>query len=262
MSSPPVTAEFHHGAYTIQQAAARPLPQRFHPRTVRYTNLMTWALWFSYTLFQLNFVRLLQNETPVFLWRMWTCLLAEICLTVQESVLALNLLVFQFAVQDTPGRPCYRLTGASAPTVDVFVTCCGEPLDVVADTVAAAGAQDYPPQQLRVFILDDGRSEQLRDAVGLWNTTSAKKHGPQIHYLSRKPKPGGSSHFKAGNLRFGLEETRRLGGSEFVASLDADMIPEPDWLRRLIPHLILEDGLAMACPPQVVLANSLSNITG
>ena len=223
---------------------------------------MTWALWFSYILFQLNFVRLLQNETPVFLWRMWTCLLAEICLTFQELVLALNLLLFQFAAQDTPGRPCYRIIGGSAPTIDVFVTCCGEPLDVVADTVAAAGAQDYPPQQLRVFILDDGRSEQLRDAVGLLNKTSAKKHGPQIHYLSRKPKPGGSSHFKAGNLRFGLEETRRLGGSEFVASLDADMIPEPDWLRRMIPHLILEDSLAMACPPQVVLSNSLSNITG
>lgn len=251
--SSPVTAEFNHGAYTIQQTAAKPLPQRFHPRTVRYINLITWTLWFSYTLFQLNFVRLLQNETPVFLWRIWTCLLAEICLTVQESVLALNLLLFQFAVQDTPGRPCYRLTGDSAPTVDVFVTCCGEPLDVVADTVVAAGAQDYPPQQLRVFILDDGHSEQLRDAVDLWNTTSVKKHGPRIHYLSRKPKPGGSSHFKAGNLRFGLEETKRLGGSEFVGSLDADMIPEPDWLRRLIPHLILHDRMAMTCPPQVIL---------
>ena len=262
MSPLPLTTEFRHGAYTIQQFAAIPSPQRFDPRIVKYSNLITWSIWFLYILFQLNFACILQYEIPYFMYRMWTCLLAEICLSFQELVLALNLTLIQFAVHETLDRPCYRLTGGSAPTVDVFVTCCGEKIDVVGDTVSAIETQDYPSQQLRIFILDDGRNEQLRDAVGLWSKRSIGKNGPQIHYLSRKLRSGVKSYFKAGNLRFGIEETRRRGGSEFLASLDADMIPEPDWLRRMIPHLILEDILAMACPPQVFKTNSPLRMTG
>ncbi|MCJ1281399.1 hypothetical protein MMC26_000718 [Xylographa opegraphella] len=181
---------------------------------------------------------------------MWVCLSAEICLSFQGFVLALNLILIQFSVNDTRSRPCYRLINESAPTIDILVTCCGEPLDVIADTVAAAATQDYPSQQFRIFILDDGRSDQLQEAVKLWNKKSNDNNGPQIHYFSRKLRAGIKSYFKAGNLRHGIEETKSRGGSEFLASLDADMLPEPDWLRRMVPHLILDDGLAMACPPQ------------
>lgn len=38
--------------------------------------------------------------------------------------------------------------------------------------------------------------------------------------------------------------------SEFVAGLDADMIPEPHWLRTIMPHLIDHPDVALACPPQ------------
>ena len=32
-----------------------------------------------------------------------------------------------------------------------------------------------------------------------------------------------------------------LGASEFIVSLDADMLPEHDWLRMIIPHLIIDN---------------------
>lgn len=38
--------------------------------------------------------------------------------------------------------------------------------------------------------------------------------------------------------------------SEYVAGLDADMIPEPQWLRTMLPHLIDEAKMALVCPPQ------------
>lgn len=38
---------------------------------------------------------------------------------------------------------------------------------------------------------------------------------------------------------------------EYVAGLDADMIPEPHWLRAILPHLMDETSMALACPPQV-----------
>ncbi|EMD01119.1 glycosyltransferase family 2 protein, partial [Baudoinia panamericana UAMH 10762] len=37
---------------------------------------------------------------------------------------------------------------------------------------------------------------------------------------------------------------------EYVAGLDADMIPEPGWLRTLLPHIHDDPECAMVCPPQ------------
>jgi cellulose synthase (UDP-forming) len=48
------------------------------------------------------------------------------------------------------------------PTVDVFVTCYNEPPEIVEKTTKAALAMDYPPTKLRVYILDDGNSADMR----------------------------------------------------------------------------------------------------
>ncbi|USP77535.1 uncharacterized protein yc1106_04809 [Curvularia clavata] len=44
--------------------------------------------------------------------------------------------------------------------------------------------------------------------------------------------------------------TPRCAPSEFVAGLDADMIPEPHWLRTMMPHLVDDPDVSLACPPQ------------
>lgn len=38
---------------------------------------------------------------------------------------------------------------------------------------------------------------------------------------------------------------------QYVAGLDADMIPMPHWLRSLVPHIEDDADCAMVCPPQV-----------
>lgn len=48
------------------------------------------------------------------------------------------------------------------PTVDVFVTCYSEPVEIVEETSRAALAMDYPVTKLRVYILDDGNSPEMR----------------------------------------------------------------------------------------------------
>ncbi|MBD2512875.1 glycosyltransferase [Nostoc muscorum FACHB-395] len=48
------------------------------------------------------------------------------------------------------------------PTVDVFVTCYNEPPKIVEETAKAALAMDYPPTKLRVYVLDDGNSADMR----------------------------------------------------------------------------------------------------
>ncbi|MBE8986256.1 glycosyltransferase [Nostoc sp. LEGE 12450] len=48
------------------------------------------------------------------------------------------------------------------PTVDVFVTCYNEPPEIVEETAKAALKMDYPPTKLRVYVLDDGNSADIR----------------------------------------------------------------------------------------------------
>ncbi|MEH1913054.1 glycosyltransferase [Nostoc sp.] len=51
---------------------------------------------------------------------------------------------------------------ADWPTVDVFVTCYNEPPEIVEETAKAALVMDYPPIKLRVYVLDDGNSADMR----------------------------------------------------------------------------------------------------
>jgi cellulose synthase (UDP-forming) len=48
------------------------------------------------------------------------------------------------------------------PSVDVFITCYNEPPEIVEQTAQAALAIDYPPNKLRVYVLDDGNSAVMR----------------------------------------------------------------------------------------------------
>jgi cellulose synthase (UDP-forming) len=107
-------------------------------------------------------------------------------------------------------------TGALAPSIDVFITVYGEPLEIVLVTVRAARDMRVAHQ---TWVLDDGNSDALRDACLV----------EQVGYLRRTE----HVYAKAGNINAAL---RRTDG-EFVVILDADHVPSPDFLLRALPHM-------------------------
>ncbi len=110
------------------------------------------------------------------------------------------------------------LTIETYPPVDVFVTYCGEPLDIIRTTLRAVSRIIYQP--LQVYVLDDYGSPQLAEM--------AQSLG--FHYHSR-PKEGlPRQDAKSGNLNFGLA----LSQGEFILILDADQVPAPDILTRMM----------------------------
>ena len=246
--------EIKRGPYTVEQSPAFALPLEIHPRRFKASIVVTWSSWTLYIILQCRLASLMLGTGPHFTWQLWVVLFAELSLIFTDAVAALGIVIALFSVKDIGPRPSYRLTGIrAAPSVDVLVTCCGESVDVIVNTVAAAASQDYPQQQLRVFLLDDGHDQELRQAIKKLNAKLKDHKKPQVVYLSREKKAGAKSFFKAGNLRYGIDESHRLGGSELLAGLDADMIPRVDWLRGMVPHLIFDDRLALACPPQVYI---------
>ncbi|OLN89014.1 Cellulose synthase 2 [Colletotrichum chlorophyti] len=140
-------------------------------------------------------------------------------------------------------RPRIRLLGDNVPSVDVIVTVCNEQIDIVKDTVRGALSVDYPTQRFRVIVADDGRSKKMED----WVHRFSAEH-PNLHYTARI-KPGG---WKAGNLNAAIRFAEGLpgGAAELVAGLDADMIPEPRWLRSVTAHLMRDRKVGVACPVQ------------
>src|ERR1700761_5714935 len=126
-----------------------------------------------------------------------------------------------------------ELEDAELPHVLVQLPVCDEgPLAV---RVAASAAQmDWPRDRLTIQLLDDGdasRHEQLAADV-----RAVVPEGVTLHILQRGDRTG----FKAGNLAFGLVHS----DAPFVAVLDADFVPPRDFLRRTVPVLLADSGLA------------------
>jgi cellulose synthase/poly-beta-1,6-N-acetylglucosamine synthase-like glycosyltransferase len=87
-------------------------------------------------------------------------------------------------------------------------------------------AMEYPPEKLEIQVLDDSTDETTQVASALVDRYAALGH--PIVYIHRTNRYG----FKAGALDAGL----KVAKGEYVAIFDADFVPPPDWLMKVIHH--------------------------
>ncbi|UPU01359.1 glycosyltransferase (plasmid) [Bradyrhizobium barranii subsp. apii] len=106
-----------------------------------------------------------------------------------------------------------------APSVDIFIATYNESLEILERTIIGAKAARFP--KLRVFVLDDGRRDWLRQAC--------ERHS--VGYIVRSD----NAHAKAGNINHALA-ARDLDPDrpDFVAILDADFVPHVDFIDRTV----------------------------
>jgi len=97
---------------------------------------------------------------------------------------------------------------------------------VVERLVKAVTQIDYPREKLEIQVLDDSTDETVKLAEA-----TVKKYleqGFDIQYIHRLDRTG----FKAGALEQGL----KLAKGELLAIFDADFVPKPDCLRKLVHY--------------------------
>ncbi len=97
---------------------------------------------------------------------------------------------------------------------------------VVARLIDAAARLDYPAHLKQVQVLDDSTDETralARERVRFW-----RWRGVDIELLHRQDRAG----YKAGALAAGLE----TASGEIIVVFDADFVPAPDFLRRVVPR--------------------------
>ena len=241
-----------HDQYTIAQRSSRKFPIEEHAGLCKFTIVFAWSIWLLSFVGEVYLVLLLPHDSRAQIGRKCiVAILAEFLLSFQDMILAFGLLVGLCSPARRAPRPSYELIGESAPAVDVLITCCGEAVDIILDTVKAAASQDYPSEKLRILVLDDGHDDELRLQVEWLKPWLDQSGLGRVKYLSRDIKRGTKSFFKAGNLNFGIFNGTSEAPAEYVAGLDCDMFPEPKWLRQSIGHLVLDDTIGMTVAPQV-----------
>ncbi|HEY0263508.1 MAG TPA: cellulose synthase family protein [Granulicella sp.] len=102
---------------------------------------------------------------------------------------------------------------------------------VIERLIEAVCRLDYPRDRFEIQLLDDSTDETVGVASEIVRRYAEGFPGmpPQpIVYLHRTNRHG----FKAGALDEGL----KIAKGEFVAIFDADFVPPPDWVRKVIHH--------------------------
>jgi len=106
---------------------------------------------------------------------------------------------------------------------------------VVERMIDAACSLDWPRDRFQVQVLDDSTDDTLtrsRAAAARW-----RERGVDVAVRARADRTG----FKAGALEAGLETAT----GDLIAIFDADFIPAPDFLRRVVPHFAAGPRIGM-----------------
>ena len=99
-------------------------------------------------------------------------------------------------------------------------------LHTVERLLAAVAALDYPRERLEIQVIDDS-TDGTRSLIAR-TTERLRGQGLDVLHVTRSDRRG----YKAGALAAGLASAR----GELIAVFDTDFIPEPGFLRRVVPQ--------------------------
>ncbi len=133
-------------------------------------------------------------------------------------------------------------------TVDIFITVCGEPVDIVEKTVKAAINLNYPKDKFKVYVLNDGLVAKKANYKEIDEMAIRNGAIPITRTI-----PGGA---KAGNINNALAQTM----SDLFAVFDADHIPNKEFLNRTVGYFD-NQKLAFVQTPQYYKNNEAKYLT-
>ncbi|MGD9694289.1 MAG: glycosyltransferase [Thermoleophilia bacterium] len=144
---------------------------------------------------------------------------------------------------------CWRFADRAVPPpltgrrVAILIATFNEPADVLRPTVVGAlrVRNDVRPE---VWVLDDGDREWVREMCADLG----------VRYLCR---PAPRAHAKAGNINHALTHV----DAEFIVTLDADHVPRPELLERMLGYFA-DEGVALVQAPQTFYNRGFQHAPG
>jgi len=147
------------------------------------------------------------------------------------STTILNTLSYKFDIaRHRKLLKTYSITTKSAPTVDIYLPVCREPLEIIENTWRHVARLQYPKDKLKIHVLDDGAMDEVLEL--------SRKYG--FNYIVRDDRPRMK---KAGNMRWTYARTTGqmfTGASNFHSK----------WFLRIFFHRTsnLETYFEAFCP--------------
>ena len=133
-----------------------------------------------------------------------------------------------------PPKPKGEFAETDLPFVTVQLPLFNE-MYVVDRLVKAVTEIDYPRDRIQIQVLDDSTDETVNIARATVEKYAAQ--GFDIHYIHRDDRTG----FKAGALENGMKTAK----GNLIGIFDADFVPKPDFLRKLV-HFFTESTVGCA----------------
>ena len=121
------------------------------------------------------------------------------------------------------------------PSVTVQIPIYNE-MYVAERIIKCASKFDYPADKLQIQVLDDSTDQTVAIVSKL--VTQLQLEGINIDHLHRTSREG----YKAGALK----EAMSAASGEFLAIFDADFVPAPDYLKRMVPWFQPNVGFVQA----------------
>ncbi|KAK3076593.1 hypothetical protein LTS18_012596, partial [Coniosporium uncinatum] len=122
--------------------------------------VLTLGTYYLYFTLRILFVMSAQREQNATFPMAWVFIAVEISVAIPNFLQ----MFWSMFILKKRHRPRLRLIGDDVPNIDVFITCCGEDVDLIMDTARATCDQDYPQDRFKVIILDDKKDGELAKA--------------------------------------------------------------------------------------------------
>lgn len=164
--------------------------------------------------------------SPIFYWYSIYLLFLTMYLIVSNMGIVLFSKPFDYEKHTSIKNKCNTF-----PSIDVFLPCCGEPIEILMNTWKYVSLLDWP--NMNIYVLDDSGSKEIKNI--------SKEFG--FNYISRIDRPYLK---KAGNLRNAFKKTN----SDFILILDADFCPRPDFLKEVMNYFQEDEKIAIVQTPQ------------
>ncbi len=178
----------------------------------------------------------------------WVDFIPGILLYIGEVYSTVMLCISLFVVADPIERkPPPALRDEDLPTVDIFIPTYNEDPELLAMTVVGAVGLDYPKDRFKVFILDDGGTDQKCNQENAAKAREAKNRRAQLKALAAELGAGyytraRNEHAKAGNMNNAFGQTE----GEIIVVFDADHVPMREFLRETVGYF-REDPRLFLC---------------
>jgi cellulose synthase/poly-beta-1,6-N-acetylglucosamine synthase-like glycosyltransferase len=166
----------------------------------------------------------------------WTVIILYFTILALLAILGLYRvrMVYQFwRYRHVRPQPKRRFAESELPRITVQLPLFNE-MYVVERLLESVTGLDYPRHLLEIQVLDDSTDETVRIARAA--VERHKQRGFDIQYIHRADRTG----FKAGALENGM----KMAKGQLIAIFDADFLPKPDCLRRMV-DFFADEGIGM-----------------